>query len=51
MQKGLGRMKEITVTVDHEGKNYLTNVIIDRDVPDEEVKKRALMQVLKQKDI
>lgn len=41
-------MREITVTVDYKGKNYLTNVIADRDTSDEEVLQKAREQVLKQ---
>lgn len=41
-------MREITVTVDYKGKNYLTNVIAHRDTSEEEVMKLAREQVLKQ---
>jgi hypothetical protein len=41
-------MREVTVTVDFKGKNYLTNVIADRDTSDEEIIEKARQQVLKQ---
>lgn len=41
-------MREVTVTIDIKGKNYLTNVIADRDTPEEEIIERARQQVLKQ---
>lgn len=41
-------MREVTVTVDFKGKNYLTNVIADRDTLDEEIIEKARQQVLKQ---
>ncbi|MBT2637970.1 MULTISPECIES: BA3454 family stress response protein [unclassified Bacillus (in: firmicutes)] len=41
-------MKEVTVTVDLKGKNYLTNVIADRDTSEEEILEQAREQVLKQ---
>ncbi|MEH7885050.1 BA3454 family stress response protein [Bacillus sp. JJ1609] len=41
-------MREVTVTVDLKGKNYLTNVIADRDTPEEEIIETARQQVLKQ---
>jgi hypothetical protein len=41
-------MREVTVTVDLKGKNYLTNVIADHDTPDEEILEIARDQVMKQ---
>jgi hypothetical protein len=41
-------MREVTVTVDLMGKNYLTNVIADRETPEEEIIEIARQQVLKQ---
>jgi hypothetical protein len=41
-------MREVTVTVDLKGKNYLTNVIADRDTPEEEILEKARQQVFKQ---
>lgn len=41
-------MREVTVTVDFKGKNYLTNVIADRDTSEEEIIEKARQQVLKQ---
>ncbi|MEH7443929.1 BA3454 family stress response protein [Bacillus sp. JJ1122] len=41
-------MREVTVTIDIKGKNYLTNVIADRDTPEEEIIETARQQVLKQ---
>jgi len=41
-------MRQVTVTVDFKGKNYLTNVIADRDTPEEEIMETARQQVLKQ---
>lgn len=41
-------MREVTVTIDFKGKNYLTNVIADRDTSDEEIIEKARQQVLKQ---
>lgn len=41
-------MREITVTVDLKGKNYLTNVIADRDTTEEEIMEMARKQVLEQ---
>lgn len=41
-------MREITVTVDVKGKNYLTNVIADRETSEEEILKMARKQVQEQ---
>jgi hypothetical protein len=41
-------MKEVTVTVDLKGKNYLTNVIAEPDTSEEEILEQAREQVLKQ---
>ncbi|RSD25524.1 BA3454 family stress response protein [Mesobacillus subterraneus] len=41
-------MREITVTVDLKGKNYLTNVIADHDTSEEEIVEMARKQVMKQ---
>ncbi|MCM3121864.1 BA3454 family stress response protein [Mesobacillus sp. AQ2] len=41
-------MREITVTVDFQGKNYLTNVIADRDTSEEEIMEMARKQVKEQ---
>lgn len=41
-------MREVTVTVDLKGKNYLTNVIADRDTTEEEILDMARKQVMKQ---
>ncbi|CAM4023765.1 BA3454 family stress response protein [Mesobacillus thioparans] len=41
-------MREITVTVDLMGKNYLTNVIADRDTSDDEIMEMAKKQVQEQ---
>ncbi|WP_423406712.1 BA3454 family stress response protein [Heyndrickxia sp. MSNUG] len=41
-------MREVTVTIDIKGKNYLTNVIADRDTSEEEIIETARQQVLKQ---
>lgn len=41
-------MKEVTVTVGHGGKNYLTNVLADREMSDEEIMEKARQQVLDQ---
>ena len=41
-------MRQITVTIDLEGKSYLTNVIADRNTPEEEILEKARQQVQKQ---
>ncbi|WP_210366087.1 BA3454 family stress response protein [Bacillus sp. REN3] len=41
-------MREVTVSVDHKGKHYLTNVIADKSVSEEEILEMARQQVLKQ---
>jgi hypothetical protein len=41
-------MREVTVTIDLKGKNYLTNVIADQDTPEEEIMDLARQQVIKQ---
>jgi hypothetical protein len=41
-------MREITVIVDFKGKNYLTNVIADRDTSEEEIMEMARKQVHEQ---
>lgn len=46
--KGKGIMREFTVNVDLKGKNYLTNVIADRETSEEEILELARQQVLKQ---
>ncbi len=52
MEKGKCIMREITVTVDLTvdlmGKNYLTNVIADRDTSDDEIMEMAKKQVQEQ---
>lgn len=41
-------MRQITVTIDLEGKNYLTNVIADQNTSEEEIMEKARQQVQKQ---
>lgn len=41
-------MREITITVDLKGKNYLTNVIADQDTPEDEILEKARQQVQEQ---
>lgn len=41
-------MMQIEVTITFEGKSYLTNVIADRNTPDEEIFRLAFEQVEKQ---
>ncbi|GAM13971.1 BA3454 family stress response protein [Mesobacillus selenatarsenatis] len=41
-------MREITVSVDLKGKNYLTNVIADRETSEEEILEMARKQVHEQ---
>ncbi|MGG3466282.1 BA3454 family stress response protein [Neobacillus pocheonensis] len=41
-------MMEITVTVRFQGKNYLTNVIADKEVSEQEILRLAEKQVRKQ---
>jgi hypothetical protein len=47
-RKGKCIMREITVTVDLKGKNYLTNVIADRETSEEEILEMARKQVQEQ---
>jgi hypothetical protein len=47
-KKGKSIMREVTVTVDYNGKNYLTNVLADRDTTEEQIMDIARQQVLKQ---
>ena len=47
-KKGKCEMREVTVTVDLKGKNYLTNVIADYNTTEEEIIEKARQQVLKQ---
>lgn len=46
--KGMKRMVEITVKINFNGKNYQTNVIVDRSATKEEVLCLAQEQVRKQ---
>lgn len=41
-------MRQVTVSVDLEGKNYLTNVIADRETSEEEIMEMARKQVKEQ---
>jgi hypothetical protein len=41
-------MMQINVTVNYKGKNYLTNVLANRNTPDEEILRLAFEQVKKQ---
>lgn len=41
-------MVQINVTVQYEGRNYLTNVIASRDASEEAVAKQAMEQVRRQ---
>lgn len=41
-------MRQITVSIDLEGKRYLTNVIADKNTPEEEIIEKARQQVQKQ---
>ncbi|MCM3568929.1 BA3454 family stress response protein [Neobacillus mesonae] len=41
-------MMQIEVTINFEGKSYLTNVIADRNTTEEEIMRLALEQVEKQ---
>ncbi|MGG5254159.1 BA3454 family stress response protein [Neobacillus sp. SM06] len=41
-------MVQINVTVEYEGKNYLTNVITSRETSEEEIFRLALEQVKQQ---
>ncbi len=41
-------MMQINVTVNYKGKNYLTNVLADRDTSHEEILRVAFEQVQKQ---
>ncbi|MBT2681050.1 BA3454 family stress response protein [Bacillus sp. ISL-35] len=41
-------MRQITVTVDFKGKNYLTNVIADHDTSEEEIMETARKQIKEQ---
>ncbi|MED1467757.1 BA3454 family stress response protein [Bacillus salipaludis] len=41
-------MMQVNVTVTYQGKNYLTNVITNRDMSEEEIFQLAYQQVQKQ---
>lgn len=41
-------MREVTVSVDLKGKNYLTNVIAERETTEEEIMEMARKQVQEQ---
>jgi hypothetical protein len=48
IKKGNKAMVQITVTVNHDGKSYLTNVITHRGTQEEEIVRLAQEQVQRQ---